>query len=118
MAARLAAHPSWTEFGDPPPEERQRAPPGSFQPQTVPIDKVPVDFKTEARLVAVAGDPRAIPGAEKQAITQRISLRSTMRFDPENTAWRSKHEMAVQLEENVYEFAGLGTVIFSQSASC
>jgi hypothetical protein len=85
----------------------------------VPIDKVPVDFNTEARLFAelqaTLAQHRVLA---KQAITQRISLRSAIRFDPETTARGRKHKMAVQLKENVYEFAGLGTVIFSQSASC
>lgn len=70
----------------------------SLCPQAVSIDESPVDLEAEAgSVVEVQVTVAQFRMLTKDAVSQRISLRPTVRLDPEGTAWRSKHEMAVEL---------------------
>src|SRR5262249_50140798 len=67
-------------------------------PDSVPIDKSPVDLEAEAgSIVKVQVTVAQFRMLAEDAISQRISLRPTVGFDPQDTTRRSKHKMPVQL---------------------
>jgi len=70
--------------------------------EAMPIDKSPVDLETKAGLAAevqmTVAQHRELVEKSKR---QRIGFRPAMRLDPEDTARRSKREMAMQFGSGV-----------------